>query len=63
MSFLSESEILRLLFNTFTADGEYLSLYTTSNAIIVKSNGFLTTFYCIFGIYIKFWASSKKAAT
>ena len=54
MSFLSESEILRLLFNTFTADGEYLSLYTTSNAIIVKSNGFLATFYCIFGIYIKF---------
>lgn len=40
MSFLSESEIPRLLFNTFTADGEYLSLYTTSNAIIVKSKGF-----------------------
>ena len=33
---------------------------TTSNAFIQKRKDFLHAFYCIFGIYLKFGAFSKK---
>ena len=62
-SFLVRSEILGLLLNRLTANYEYFCinrenlLATNSNAITWKTK---KHFYCIFGIYIKFWTFWKK---
>ena len=71
LSYLSwvivESELLGSLFTTLTVDHIYscdnwqkVSPITSSNAIIFKTIKILSKFYCIFKIYIKFWAFLEK---